>query len=329
MQQPFRNRFLSPLSILILWGIVLRLVVYLLLPPAKNLEQYPEADRLFFSALTGHFADFFAFTTQVPPATFLINSFVLSVAGVKTALALRGFLILVSLMNMAAVIFLFKACKKAGANQRLSFFLLLLFSAVLIPFELWREGRHYDHHTVFFTALFAWSLVHFIKSDKRIPAMLFVSLAGALLVSQSAVNSAVVPFSILIISCLLFIPQKQYSRWIISVMVMLVLPVGLLLAISKKNKSVGEEALTSNKAGPAMMMVVQRAYQYDSNAVRSLVIESGAPDWYVWTYGHATDQVDAKTGKNAKGWIYLAQAFGICFFAADSTQSQGPWYYDL
>ena len=46
-----------------------------------------------------------------------------------------------------------------------------------------------------------------------------------------------------------------------------------------------------------MMMVVQRAYDYDVKAVRSLMRESGAPDWYLWTYDHATIPIDTKTGK--------------------------------
>ena len=108
--------------------------------------------------------------------------------------------------------------------------------------------------------------------------MFFVSIAGALLVSQSAVNAAVVPVSILIISLFLYIPKQQYRQLALSLIITLLLPIALLVAISKKNQSVGHESLTSNKGGPAMMMVVQRAYGYDADRVHPLIKEGSAPD---------------------------------------------------
>jgi hypothetical protein len=109
----------------------------------------------------------------------------------------------------------------------------------------------------------------------------------------------------------------------------LILPLSVLFMVGKKNKQGGQESLTSNKAGPAMMMVVQRAYGYDAAKVRQLAKESGAPDWYIWTYDHATPGYDSSTGKPAEGWMNLAQAFGICFYS-DSGKGKGPWqfYFD-
>ena len=303
----FRNK----LFILITGSIFLRVVVLVLLPPSRELDHFAGTEKLFFSAMTENFKDYFYFTTQIPPSTYLINAAVLFVFGIKTALHIRAFLLLVSLMNIVAVVLLFKTLLKYSVNATAAFAILALFSSILLPFELWKEGMHYDHYTIFFTSLFVWSLAELIKEEDTISNQLWVAVAGGLLVSQSAVNSAVVPFSIILIVLFLFIPKKKYRSLLSCFILTISLPILVLFLISKKNLSVGQESLTSNKGGPAMMMVVQRAYNYDVKAVRSLMRESGAPNWYLWTYDHATIPTDPKTGKGYEHWINLAQAFGI------------------
>lgn len=323
-----KPRILSPVFLLALWGILLRLLVYLLLPAAKEMAQYPQGDMLFFSALTDHFPEYLRFTSQIPPASFLINAAVLFVFGIKTALHIRAFLLLVFLMDITAVTFLFRAAKKMGANQSLAFLILLLFSTALVPFELWREGMHYDHHTIFFTSLFAWSLVKMIREEGKWQNLFWVSLTGGLLVTQSAANSLIVPVSVLLILLLVHIPRKQYRKFFVNSFVTLLLPVLALAIISRKNQKEGNESLTSNKGGPAMMMVVQKAYNYDVAKVRSVIQNSGAPEWYLWTYDHATVPTDPFTGNGYDGWINLAQAFGICFFDAPS-EFNTPWSFNF
>ena len=321
--------FYNRLLILIAGSIVIRLIVWSLLPPARELTQYADTEKLFFSAMTANFKDYFYFTTQIPPASYLINAAVFFVFGIKTAIHIRAFLLLVAIMNIVSVGLLFKTMLKSGVNSVIAFCLLGLFSTVLIPYELWRQGMHYDHYTIFFTSLFVWSLAGLIKEEDNIPNQLWVAVAGGLLVSQSAVNSAVVPFSIILILLFLFVPKKKYRKLFGCFIITVSLPLIALVLISKKNLSVGQVSLTSNKGGPAMMMVVQRAYNYDVKEIRSLMKESGAPDWYLWTYDHATKPIDPKTGKGYEHWINLAQAFGICFFSTDSSKGKGTWQFNF
>jgi len=323
-----KSRLTSPIFFLILGSVILRVIIYLLLPPAKEFEQYADSERLYFSALTEHFSEYFSFTTNIPPASYIINAALLDLVGIKMALHIRAFLILVSIMNIAAIAFLFNAAKKLTSDQRFSFLLISLFSAALIPFELWREGMHYDHFTLFFTSLFAWSLVRLIKDENSFFNTVMVSIAGALLVSQSAVNSVVVPASIFAILAFLYMPAKQYKKLALSLVITLFLPLVLLVAISKKNQNGGNESLTSNKGGPAMMMVVQRAYNYDVEKVRAVMKESDAPEWYLWTYDHATAPVDPSTFKPYPGWMNLSQAFGICFFDTPNA-GNAPWSFNF
>ena len=324
----FKNRFSSPLSLLLLWSIALRVIVYLLLPVSDDFGKYTYSGPLFFSALQEHFGDYLSFTTNIPPGTFLIDALVIGITGAKTAMAIRSFLILVSIMDIVALFLLWDITGMMGADKKTSFWAILLYSTALIPFELWHNGMHYDHPTLFLTTLFLWSLVRLFKNETGISNWIWISVTGALLVSQSAVNSAIVPFTILFFLLIVYFPKKKYGKLVLAVLITLSLPVTVLKIISNKNQKEGQESLTSNKAGPAMMMVVQRAYQYDVNKVRAQMQSAEAPDWYLWTYDHATVPVDPLSGKPYKDWINLSQAFGICFFS-HGKEYKGPWAFDF
>jgi hypothetical protein len=324
-----KRKLFSPVFILCVWSIALRAIVYILLPPAKEMEQYAGTDLLFFSGLTEHFSDYISHITLIPPLSYIINAFVFLIFGIQKALHIRAFLVMVSVMDIVAVLFLFDASKKAGANKTTSFYLLGFFSAALIPFELWREGMFYDQHTILFVSFFAWSLVGFIKKNDSYKNMAWISVAGGLLVAQSAVNSAVVPLSIILIMGFIYVPIKQFRKLSVAIVISLFLPVMLLFLISRKNKMVGEEALTSNKAGPAMMMVVQRSYDYNDAKIRQVIKECGAPEWYLWTYDHASSSVDKATGKADNTFFILSQAFGICFYADSLVGKAGPFGFDF
>jgi hypothetical protein len=324
-----KRKFSSHLSILVVGSILLRLVVYLTLPVSDDFGRYSNSGSLYFSALTEHFGDYLLFTTNIPPATFIIHAFVLTVADAKTAMNVQAFLILVFVLNITAVALLYNSAKRIGASQKLTFFVMLIFSVALIPFELWRAGMHYDHLTLFFTSFFLWALVRLITDESSYSNMFLVSLSGALLVSQSAASSAIVPFSILVILCFLYLSKKQFLKLGYAVLITLLLPVTVFILISNKNRTAAQEGLTSNKAGPAMMMVVQRAYRYDAVKLREMMKENNAPAWYLWTYDHARPPVDSVTGKEAEGWINLSQAFGICFFSADGKAKKNTWQFDF
>jgi hypothetical protein len=324
----YKNKPASPLFFLVTGSIVLRAVVYLLLPASDLFGKYSNSGPLFFSALTEHLGDYLSFSTNIPPATYLMDASVLAVTGIKTAMATRAFLILVFIMDIAALTLLYNATQKLGVASRFSFLIISVFSVALIPFELWRDGMHYDHLTLFFTTLFAWTLVRLIKEDRSFNNRIMVSVAGALLVSQSAVNSLVVPASLILILAFLYLPKKQIGQLLLALVITLVLPAVLLVMISRKNQHSGQESLTSNKGGPAMMMVVQRAYNYDESRVRSLMQETGVPGWYLWAHDHATEPIDPLTQKPYPLWLNLSQAFGICFFG-NPVHADNPWAFDF
>jgi hypothetical protein len=323
-----KNNVASAFIVLLLWSILLRVIVYALLPPARELEAYGTKG-IFFSALTDHFGAYFSNVTYIPPVSYLLTASVFWVFGIQGALHIHAFILLAAVMNVSAVMFLFSAAKKTGASIKVSLVLLCLFSAVLVPFELWREGLHYDHHTIFFVSFFAWALVNLVHKKNSYAGMVWVSLAGALLVSQSAVNSAIVPFSVVLILATVYVPSRQFKKLVAALVIGLFLPAAALLMISKKNQKVGGEMLTSNKGGPAMMMVVQRAYNYDTARIRAAVKESGAPGWYIWAYDHAAFKNDTITGQPANLMYTLSQAFGDCFSTTGPLEKVGPYGFDF
>jgi hypothetical protein len=297
-----------------------------MLQPSNDFGRYSNSGPLYFSALTEHFGDYISVNTNIPPATYIIDAWMFQLIGPGTAMNIRAFVLLISVLNIIGLVFLFNTCIRMGSGRRLSLFLLSLLSITLVPFELWRGGMHYDHFTFFFASFFAWALVRIIKNEPNYTNPILVSIAGALLVSQSAVNAAIVPFSVITIFIFVYTSQKKYLFLGYGLIMALILPLSVLFLVGKKNQKEGQESLTSNKAGPAMMMVVQRAYGYDVAKVRQLAKETGAPDWYIWTYDHATPPLDSLTGKAGEGWLYLAQAFGICFYS-DSGKGKGPWQF--
>jgi hypothetical protein len=320
--------FTSPVALLIIGSMLLRLFIYLLLPVSNDFGRYTNSGPLYFSALTAHFGDYISANTNVPPATYIIDACVLKLVGPATAINIRAFLLLISILNIIGLVLLFHTCIRMGSDRRISLFLLCLLSVTLVPFELWRDGMHYDHFTFFFTSFFAWAIVRVIKNPPNYRDPLLVSAAGALLVSQSAVSAAIVPLSVIFIFIFSYALRRKYLSLVYGLSVALLLPFSVLYLVSKKNQKEGQESLTSNKAGPAMMMVVQRAYRYDAGKVRQLAVETGAPAWYTWAYDHAMPSYDSATGKPAD-WLNLAQAFGICFYS-DSGKGKGPWqfYFD-
>ncbi|MBV9988352.1 MAG: hypothetical protein JO301_11790, partial [Chitinophagaceae bacterium] len=143
-----------------------------------------------------------------------------------------------------------------------------------------------------------------------------------------AVSAGIVPASLLLCSAFIYLPGKRWRSFFMNTLVMVALPVVVLLVISQKNRRSGTgEALTSNKGGPAMMMVVQRAYNYDTVRIRKAIADE--PGWYLWAYDHATVPINEQTGSPYENWLNLSQAFGICFFGAQKDSGIGIWRFNF
>ena len=289
-------------------AIFVRALVYYLLParaPAftDNLFYYHEA-------LTRHLGEYLGFTTLKPPLTYLIHAGTFRLFGLQNTHVLYINLLVVFVMDCAAVVLLYLACLRLSINRFLAGGVLLVYSVAYIPWELMWEGSHYDHHTLLFTSLFIYCLVRAL-TGRSVWKLVMVSIAAGLLVGQSTVNAISAPAAILVAA--FFISRNGRRRWPAlcrDAAVGLIGPVIVAGGLSVKNYLAAGAVGTSNLAGPAAMMVVQKAMDRDSQKVREFLIRSEVPKWYLWAYDNAIPRI-MPDGKPYP-WP-VSKAFGICY----------------
>ena len=75
------------------------------------------------------------------------------------------------------------------------------------------------------------------------------------------------------------------------------------------------------------MMFVQSALESQPASVRQVVLESGAPSWYLWCYDHPSLPTGVLPGTL---WDRLAPAFGICMpWGAAPNIAGKPWPFEF
>ena len=306
-----RAKVFSP-QLLILISIILRGVIYFFSLYPNEIQSVSPTDRLYYEALRYHFFEYLWYTTNIPPVTHIINAIVFVFFKPEIAYGKFIFLIVTFILDILSLFLLFSASCKFGITRKVSFFLALFYSFTIIPFEVWRFGSLYDHHSLFFTSLYIYAISLFY-SDKRLRSAALMSLAGGLMIAQSSISSVVVPMTSLFIVVLLNIKLKGKDL-IKRIGIVLIGPVAILLLISTKNYMVADTFATSTKSGPAMMMFVRRALGRDNVRIEKLLREAGAPGWYIDCFNSAVIPPDLKPeNPNFKGWLNLSRDFGICF----------------
>lgn len=306
-----RMSWRSWLWILIGVSLLARLSAYLALPPMASYTSIPPGSALFFDSLQNHFWEFMRFTASKPPMPYVLNAIVVKAAGAQWAHESRLFMIWLFLLDTAALGLLFHAAVLLRVRASVTFACVLLYSLALIPFEIWRNGMFYDQLTTFFTAFFAYAVVRCLLSDKR-RFVLLLAASGGLLVFQSAVNLPVVPVTMAVLFGYKFILGLKARPAALSLSAALLAIFMVATVCRLKNSERGEATVTSTEGGPALMMVVQKSLDYDVAAVRALIVQTGAPPWYLWCYDNPRVPHDVN-GVAYEGWETLSRAFGICF----------------
>jgi hypothetical protein len=308
--------------LLFLSGLV-RVLVYSKLPSP---DAVPPNWTLYFEALRKHFFEYIYFTTLKPPLSHLINALPLWLFGPVMTYESRYFLIIAFLLDTLAVWLVYLAAKNLKIRDGLAFIIALFYSMAIIPLELWRNGLMYDHHTIFFTALFIYACCRMLNSQK-LNNLLFVSVSGALLLWQSTANVAVVPVTA---GAAILLTLKKDSFKFLRLLkkggIVLGGPILAAALLIGKNYLVSGTPTTSNGLGPGVMMIVQRALEYQIDKVRTLAIESGVPDWWLWCYDHPTAPTDPD-GKPYPNWEYVPMVYGYC--TPWTKLSDASWPFDF
>lgn len=318
------------LLILLLVSSIARALIYFSLFP-KEIQGVSPLSKLYYEALRYHLFDYLWYTTNIPPVTHILNAFIFLFFKPEIAFGKLIFLDLIFILDICAVCLLYAAACRFRIFKATSFFIALFYSFTIIPFELWRFGHHYDHHTIFFTILYIYSLTRIISQASIINAVL-MSFSGALLIAQSSVNSIVVPIVSLALVFPLW-PKLNFRGVVKRVGLVLSGPVIILFLISSKNYLVASSFVTSTKSGPAMMMFVRSALSYDNEKIVKLAQKVGVPEWYFHCFNNAVPPPDVTPDNpNYPGWLRLAKDFGICYPWAPSTWTNieaQSWPFDF
>ncbi|MBL7133007.1 MAG: methyltransferase domain-containing protein [Phycisphaerae bacterium] len=305
--KPKLHKYL-PLMIVLAAAIFVRALVYCLLParaPAfsDNLIYYHQA-------LTQHLGQYLRFATLKPPLTYLIHSATFRLFGLQNTHVLYINLLVVFVMDCAAVILLYLACLRLSINRFLAGGVLLIYSVAYVPWELMWEGSHYDHHTLLLTSVFIYCLVRAVTERSR-RHLVMVSISAGLLVGQSTVNALSAPAAIVMAALVISLSARR--RWPAlcrDAAVGLIGPIIVVGGLCVKNYLAAGVVGTSNLAGPAAMMVVQKAMDLDDQRVREFLIRCDAPRWYLWAYDNAVRPIMP----NGKPYPWpVSKAFGICY----------------
>lgn len=318
--------------ILLIFSVLPRLLIYFFSLYTRAKGHVDPYVSLYYDALRNHLGEYLWYSTNIPPLTHILNAINFIFAGPEVAYNGKfSLLIFTFSLDIFGIYLMYSAARRFGISQKVAFFIVLFYSYAIVPFELWRFGSHYDHHTIFFTIFFIYSVSR-LNECMGAKGFGLVSLSGALLVAQSSVNSIVVP----VISAgavILLNFGHGYRELVKKAMLVLAGPVLVIILISAKNYYIADTFSTSTKSGPAMMMFVRSALGKDNDRILKFIKEAGAPEWYLDCFNNSvTPPYVAVNDPNYIGWRDLAKDFGICFpwgpreLALSGT---GAWPFDF
>lgn len=306
------KRDLMYLLILLGVSVLLRILIYILSVHANEVQGVSPIDRLYYEGLRYHIFEYLWYTTNIPPFTHILNAMVFRLFTPEIAYGKYIFLLFIFILDVWSVCLLYSAARKLGFYRGISFSIALFYSLTIIPFEMWRFGTHYDHHTLFLTVLYIYSISR-VYSNNNLKNAALMSLAGALMVAQSSVSSVVIP--IISMSIAIILNYKQgFKELIKRAAIVIIAPAIVILLIASKNYSIADNFTTSIKSGPAMMMFVRSALKNDNDRIRNFIQETGVPEWYLHCFDNSvTPPHVPPDNPNYAGWLALAKDFGICF----------------
>lgn len=306
-----------------LWPVLLaviaasvRVAAYLGLGPLPY-AALPETNRWYFEALRDHLPEYLAFTTLKPPATYLVHAVMIGTVGAERSYELRAVLLVTFALGVMSTLLLFLTAVRLGAPRALAFAIALVSSLALVPFEVWKDGAHYDHHTVPLVALFAYAIVRLRQRRGTFDGLL-AGGAGALLVAQSGSTLYVVPLAILTAA---FWPPRRVN-WrpgVVALILPLVVATPLVAHTAAEARTFG----TGNQSGLVLMLFLHEATKHLDDPATRILAEVEMPEWYRWCYANATPP----PGVRDPSWDVLARSSGICF---PWTERDAPtWPFDL
>ena len=309
----FRIADVLALSFIVAVAIVLHVYFW------KNTSSAIRGNYLaYFQTLSDHFWAYFDYTALKPPMTYLIHGALVHLFGldaIRDDFIVQKFVILFDIIGLMA---LYASLRILRLGPIFAAALAIGFGIYIMPFEFWRQGVHYDHLSIFFNLVFILGVTIFVRKPS-LSSGLFMSVAGALTLAHNTVFSMIVP--IVILASVYFATMRRRS--LVSAVglaaMLLVMPVGMALTISYKNYAVSGTFAPSTLGGVALMLVSMNSVGHDTEKLRPLLDEAGAPDWYKWCYDNAV--WDPEAGPMA---AVNSRSFGHCGISPDFGEAGWP-----
>jgi len=329
MSSPTARRWLPDswlLVIVLLTAAAFRLLVYMDVSTADPVltPSYPHS-------LREHFGEYLWYTSLQPPLTYLLHAIPVWILGPDGNTSWRGFLLLNAFCGVSATGLLFAAFRRSSVAPTLAVVLALMLSVALVPHEVWRSNYSTDHHDHFppvLMALFLWRLVVMLQQGLNRRTGATLGFAGMLLVLQLPAASYVIPVTVAAAVVIEWLRHRTTAIWQGAALLLGLPAAGIALLVVHNFQATGVPA-PGTKGGAAIMMFVQSALDDKPDAVRALVVESGAPEWYLWCYDRP-QITPLPPGSNPAAYLALAQAFGNCSpLSGPVGQAGTPWPFDF
>ncbi len=312
----WRKRELSIL--LIALSIILRIVIYATLPldPA-GID--PETV-LRFDALRNHLGEVFWLSTIKAPLNFLFSALIVNIFDNSSILNYHPFIVVLFVFDSISIFFIYLAGVRLTRQTVAPFIIMILFSLVLIPFELLKEGQVLDQPIVFFTGLFIYCYVRaFQENDVR--SWTSLSMAGSLFILQSTAAAVIVPFSIGLLSICRVVEVSRWQKMLKKIIAINFLPIFFVLLLCLKNFYLGSFFSPSNLGGIGRgQFTYVTMLKGDMDYVRSMLVKNKVPDWYLWCFDHSVPPWAS--------WKPYAYAGGMCF-PHQPVYGKGCWPFNL
>ncbi len=238
-------------------------------------------DLPYIDGLRDHFWEYVFFSHRKPPFHNILHA---APAWFFTNAELSRYDIyihLIGVMDVVAIFFLYRASLLAGAWPPLAFAFLGLFSFCLIPYGL--HFGSYDRPNVFLFSFFLYACAVFVRHRAR--GAWVLSISGALCILGSTVSALIVPMMVVLVAALFPLTDSWKSK-IRGIVVALSLPILMLTLLVTKNVHNANVWATANGAGHANVLFAIQLNDWKTQRVRDLLVESGAPEWYLWCFDH-------------------------------------------
>ena len=315
--------------VIIVWGVSVRLVSWFLFAGEHlSFAASESAVHLnYLTAIGNHLSSFLYYTHTKPPGSYMRDALSLYLFGADN-LSLGNF-VLTSLLDCFAAALLFSTLVFLRLPQLPALGVSALWSLVLLSWEYWRGGSHWDHFNIFFVALFAWALCRRLR-ERNAASDLLAGLSGGCLVLFYSAAPVLVP---LLLLCTHGQPVLSRSSARSAVTVFMA-PIVIIGVIVGKNGSQFGLWSTGSTAGQNMMQSIAVAgqnipkikaflwsepdesdvYGYGPALVglREFVRRRDYPSWWVWCFDEALRRFPGESVNQ-----FVAGLYGQCITRPD------------